>query len=112
VQAGIRGLVFSSTMGVYKSHNAPGAGGRMALHEDLPLQPGDIYGYTKLAGEELCRLYGRMHGIPSVALRFGMFVPEPFFRYGIRLLYGGVDTADVVGAVLASMEALTAGTVQ
>ena len=112
VQAGVRGLVYSSTMGVYKSHNAPGAGDVVALHEEVPLQPGDIYGYTKVAGEAMCRYYGRRHGIPSVALRFGMFVPEPFFRYGMRLLYGGVDTADVVGAVLASIEALTAGTVQ
>ncbi len=112
VEMGVRGLVFSSTMGVYKSHNAPGAGQGMALHEDLPPMPGDIYGFTKVAGEEMCRFYGRKHGIPSVALRFGMFVPEPFFRYGIRLLYGGVDTADVVGAVLASIDALTAGKLQ
>jgi len=99
-------------MGVYKSHNAPGAGRGMARHEDLPPMPGDIYGFTKVAGEEMCRFYGRKHSIPSVALRFGMFVPEPFFRYGIRLLYGGVDTADVVGAVLASIDALTAGKLQ
>jgi nucleoside-diphosphate-sugar epimerase len=110
VAAGVRAVVFSSTMGVYKSHNAPGAGG-IALHEDLPLQPGDIYGYTKVAGEAMCRYYGRAHGIPSVALRYGMFVPEPFFRYGIRLLYEGVDTDDVARSVLASMEALTSGTV-
>ena len=109
VEVGVRGLVFSSTMGVYKSHNAPGEGTGMALHEDLPPRPGDIYGFTKVAGEEMCRFYGRKHAIPSVALRFGMFVPEPFFPYGIRLLYGGVDTADVAGSVLASIAALTAG---
>lgn len=102
--AGSRGVVFSSTMGVYKSHNAGGHGA--VLREDVPLRPGDIYGWTKLAGEELCRLYGRQHSIPSVALRFGMFVPEPFFRYGIRLLYGGVDTHDVVRAVMTSIGAL------
>ena len=109
VQAGVRAVVFSSTMGVYKSHNAPGAGEGMALHEDLRLEPGDIYGYTKVAGEAMCRYYGRKHGIPSVALRYGMFVPEPFFRYGIRLLYGGVDTEDVCRSVLASIDALTMG---
>ena len=54
-------------------------------------------------------LYGRTHGIPSVALRFGMFVPEPFLRYGIRLLYGSVDTLDVVRSVLTSIDALTTG---
>lgn len=107
VAVGARAVVFSSTMGVYKSHNAAGQGAE--LREDVPPQPGDIYGWTKLAGEELCKLYGRTHGIPCVALRFGMFVPEPFFRYGIRLLYGGVDTHDVVRSVMASMDALTSG---
>ncbi len=33
VEAGVRGLVFSSTMGIYKSHNAPGSGSGIALHE-------------------------------------------------------------------------------
>ena len=103
-----RGVVFSSTMGVYGDHRA-GRAGAVALREDLPLRPGDIYGWTKLAGEELCQLYGRRHGIPGVALRYGMFVPEPFFRYGIRLLYGGVDTRDVVRAVMASVDALLSG---
>ena len=104
---GVKAVVFSSTMGVYGSRDAPGRGAASA--EDVPLRPGDIYGWSKLAGEELCQLYGRTHGIPSVALRFGMFVPEPFFRYGIRLLYGGVDTRDVVGSVMASIHALTSG---
>jgi nucleoside-diphosphate-sugar epimerase len=112
LQVGVRAVVFSSTMGVYKSHDAPHAGSGIALHEDLPLRPGDIYGFTKVAGEEMCRYYGRKHGIPSVALRYGMFVPEPFFRYGIRLLYGGVDTEDVARSVLVSIEALTSGTLQ
>ena len=110
VEVGTRGVVFSSTMGVYKPHNAPGEGA--ALREDTPLRPGDIYGWTKVVGEELCKLYGRTHRIPSVALRFGMFVPEPFFRYGIRLLYGGVDIYDVARSVMVSMEALTSGKIQ
>jgi nucleoside-diphosphate-sugar epimerase len=107
VEVGARAVVFSSTMGVYKTHSAPGDG--VALREDVPLRPGDVYGWTKLAGEELCQLYGRTHGIPSIGLRFGMFVPEPFFRYGIRLLYGGVDTRDVVRSVLTSIDALITG---
>ncbi|MFM6847810.1 MAG: NAD-dependent epimerase/dehydratase family protein [Terrabacter sp.] len=103
-----RGVVFSSTMGVYGDHRE-GRAAAVPLHEALPLRPGDVYGWTKLAGEELCRLYGRRHGIPSLALRYGMFVPEPFFRHGIRLLYGGVDTRDVVRAVMASIDALATG---
>ena len=103
----VRGVIFSSTMGVYGQSAAPKNGdGAVEVDEHLPLLPGDVYGFTKVAGEEMCRWFGREHGIPSIALRYGMFVPEPFFRYGIRLLYGGVDTADVVGAVIAALSAL------
>ncbi len=112
-EAGVRGFVYSSTMGVYgDSRRPPDDDAVVALHEDQPLLPSDIYALTKVAGEEMCRYYGRRHGIPSIALRFGMFVPESFFRYGVRLLYGGVDTADVVGSVMAAVAALEAGRVQ
>ena len=112
-EARVRGVVFSSTMGVYgESRKPPRDDAVAALHEDVPLQPGDIYGFTKVAGEEMCRYHLRRHGIPSVALRFGMFVPEPFFRYGIRLLYGGVDPEDVASSVLASIDALSHGRVE
>jgi len=111
-EAGVRGFIFSSTMGVYGESRLPsGENAAVALREDLPLLPADIYGLTKVVGEEMCRYYGRRHGIPSIALRYGMFVPETFFRYGIRLLYGGVDTADVVGSVLAAIRALARGRV-
>ena len=111
--AGVRGLVFSSTMGVYgDSRRPPRDEAVVALREDVPLLPADVYGYTKVAGEEMCRYYGRRHGIPSVALRYGMFVPEPFFREGIRLLYGGVDARDVARAVMAAMGALIDGTIR
>jgi UDP-glucose 4-epimerase len=62
-----------------------------------------------VVGEEMCRYELRERGIPSVALRYGMFVPEPFFRYGIRLLYGGVHEDDVAGSVVAAIAALLTG---
>lgn len=112
-EAGVRGLVFSSTMSIYKPHDQPlRADAVTVMDEQTPAQPRDIYGYTKAAGEEMCRLYGRSHGIPSIALRYGMFSPEPFFSYGIRLLYGGVDARDVARAVLAALEALSSGKVR
>jgi nucleoside-diphosphate-sugar epimerase len=101
-----RGLVFSSSMGVYGDSRRPVSDQAVAfLDEDAPLLPGDVYGWTKLVGEELCRYHGRHDGIPSIALRYGMYVPETFFRYGMRLLYGGVDEEDVVEAVMAAVEA-------
>ncbi len=113
VRAEVGGMVFSSTMGVYgDSRRPPRHDAVVRLGEDVPLLPNDIYGYTKVAGEEMCRYYGRRHGIPSVALRYGMFVPEPFFREGIRLLYGGVDARDVARAVVAAMDAVAGGRVR
>jgi UDP-glucose 4-epimerase len=113
VEHRVRGVVFSSTMGVYGESRKPAGSDQVTfLDEELPLRPGDVYGWTKVAGEELCRYHLRAHGIPSLALRYGMFVPEPFFRYGIRLLYGGVHVADVVASVMAAVRALERGDVE
>jgi len=110
VAAKVKGVVFSSTMGVYGESRRPhGDDDAVQVTEDLPLQPGDVYGWSKVVGEEMCRYHWRADGIPSVALRYGMFVPEPFFRYGIRLLYGGVHEDDVARAVVASIDALADG---
>ena len=113
VACGVRSMVFSSTMGVYGETRRPAAHDDVVfLREDMPLRPGDVYGWTKVVGEELARYHRREHGIASVAMRFGMFVPEPFFRYGIRLLYGGVHENDVADAVMSAIDALGAGSVQ
>jgi len=110
VEHGVRGVVFSSTMGVYGDSRRPSADDEVViLDEEVLLLPGDVYGWTKVVGEELCRFQTRTSGIPSIALRYGMFVPEPFFRYGIRLLYGGVHEVDVTDAVVAALNTLAAG---
>jgi nucleoside-diphosphate-sugar epimerase len=41
-----------------------------------PLQPRNIYGVTKRAAEELCRLWHDLHGLPVIALRVSRFFPE------------------------------------
>jgi UDP-glucose 4-epimerase len=79
------------------------------VHEGLPLLPGDIYGVSKVIGEELAAYHERADGVKSIALRYGMFVPVPFAHYGLRLLYGGVDERDVAGAVLAALRRLERG---
>ena len=113
VAYGVRGIVFSSTMGVYGDTRRPATHDDVVLlREDMPLLPGDVYGWTKVVGEELARYHAREHGIPSISMRYGMFVPEPFFRYGIRLLYGGVHEDDVADAVMSAIDALGAGSVR
>ena len=41
-----------------------------------PIEPRNIYGVTKLAAEQLCKLHHREHGLPIVVLRTGRFFPE------------------------------------
>ena len=102
--AGVRAVVLCSTMGVYGESRRPGPDGpAVRVHEDLPLQPGDVYGASKVVAEELSRYYAR-RGIAGACLRFGMFVPEPFLHAGIRFLYGGVDERDVAEAVMRAVE--------
>ncbi|BCM94409.1 uronate dehydrogenase [Abditibacteriota bacterium] len=103
-QASVKRVVLCSTMGVY-GHSAaspPDAWGWVS--EELPLLPSDVYGMSKVLCEEMARYYGRSHGISTVALRLGMFVPESSGeRYGFRLLFGGVDERDVAQAALLSL---------
>ena len=41
-----------------------------------PLKPRNIYGVTKLAAEELCRLFNHLHELPVLVLRTSRFFPE------------------------------------
>jgi UDP-glucose 4-epimerase len=41
-----------------------------------PLEPRNVYGITKLAAEQLCRLAHREHGLPVCVLRTSRFFPE------------------------------------
>lgn len=58
----LRKFVYASTSSVYGKY----ASG----DESLPTKPSSPYGITKLAGEQLCRVYGEEFGVPSVVLRF------------------------------------------
>ena len=102
--AGVRAAVLCSTMGVYGESRRPEPDGPATrIREDLPLRPGDIYGASKVAAEDLSAYYAR-RGIAGACMRFGMFVPEPFRHAGIRFLYGGVDERDVAAAVVRALE--------
>jgi UDP-glucose 4-epimerase len=72
-------FVFTSTTSLMVSEGLhAGRPGRAAwMTEDYgPLEPRNIYGVTKLAAEQLCRLVHRERGLPVVILRTSRFFPE------------------------------------
>ena len=62
-RGGVRRVVHCSTVGVHGDVEHPPA------NEDAPLEPGDVYQETKLAGEELAREAGARLGIEVTIVR-------------------------------------------
>jgi UDP-glucose 4-epimerase len=63
-KAGVRNIVFSSTCAVYgQTENTP-------ITEDMPTDPCNPYGESKLAVEKLLTRCDAAHGIKSVCLRY------------------------------------------
>ena len=75
-------FVFTSTTSLMISQQirdgkAGGAREAVWIDETLaPLKPRNIYGVTKLAAEELCRLFNHLHKLPILVLRTSRFFPE------------------------------------
>ena len=79
VQAGHDRFVFTSTTSLMVSQVIRDEVGRAAIWLDErsgPLEPRNIYGATKLAAENLCRLHHLEHGLNCVVLRMARFFPE------------------------------------
>jgi hypothetical protein len=73
---------------------------------------GSVYSVTKVLGEDLCRMFHQTSGgTPTVCLRYHDFVPKPYLAHGQKLLYNGVDRADVASATVASLHAALSGKV-
>jgi len=72
-------FVFTSTTSLMISTAIREARGETAVwidEEMAPLEPRNIYGVTKLAAEQLCRLIHADHGLPVIILRTSRFFPE------------------------------------
>jgi UDP-glucose 4-epimerase len=57
-------FVYASSSSVY------GYCPELPMSESSPLLPYSPYGVTKLAGENLCYLYAKNYGVPTISLRF------------------------------------------
>lgn len=60
----LKKVIFASSSSVY------GACPELPMNEGSPLYPFSPYGVTKLAAENLCSLYFRNYGVPTVSLRY------------------------------------------
>lgn len=115
--AGVRAFVFTSTTSAFGDALRPPDGAPAAwITEDVVPVPKNIYGVTKTAAEDVCRLFHRNQGLPCVVLRTSRFFPEPdddearrnaFDASNLKvceLLNRRVDLADVVDAHLLAAE--------
>ncbi len=116
VATGVDRFVFTSTTSVFGDALVPPAGAPAAwITEAVEPQPKNIYGVTKAAAEDLCRLFHRNQGLACVVLRTSRFFPEEDDQAEVRerfdddnakaneLLHRRVDIEDVVDAHLCAL---------
>jgi len=115
--AGVKSFIFTSTTSTFGDALRPPPDQPAAwITEDVTPVAKNIYGATKTAAEDLCRLFHRNHGLNCLVLRTSRFFPEsdddPVRRSAFdganlkvcELLYRRVDIANVVDAHLLAME--------
>ena len=120
--AGHSRFVFTSTTSLMVREDVRAGAGREGawwMDEGFgPLMPRNIYGVTKLAGENLCRLIARESGMATAILRTGRFFPEDDDTHsqpsGSNLkanefLNRRLSVGDAARAHLAALEADVAG---
>jgi len=111
VSQGAQAFVFTSTTSTFGDALTPPPGAPAAwITEDVVPVPKNIYGVTKVAAEDLCQLFWRLHRLPTVVLRTSRFFPEIDDEPALRgayvdanikvneLLHRRVDVQDVVDA--------------
>ncbi len=60
---GVKKFIYASSSSVYGDCQLP-------MKEDSITKPVSPYGVSKLAGENLCQLYNKNYGIPTISLRY------------------------------------------
>jgi UDP-glucose 4-epimerase len=84
---GVERIVNVSTGGPLYPAAAP-----LPLSEAQPPQPGSPYGQSKLAAEGCCDLYGRLHDLSTISLRFAnVYGPrqDPSGEAGVVAIFAG-----------------------
>jgi NAD(P)-dependent dehydrogenase (short-subunit alcohol dehydrogenase family) len=92
IAAGCRRVVYASSI-----HAVSGYPIETQVKTTEPVNPGDIYGVTKVFGEGLARYAAEQEGLSAICLRIGGFQPESNTRtdVGIALLDAFVSHRDL-----------------
>lgn len=120
-----RSFVYLSTTSAFGAALSPAPGQPAAwMDESVTPVPKNIYGVSKAAAEDLCRLFHAESGLPIVVLRTSRFFPEEDDDADRRaalpcdenlkvleLAYRRVDIADVVRACVCAVESAASGRV-
>jgi UDP-glucose 4-epimerase len=117
VANGVRAFVFTSTTSTFGDALTPPRGAPAAwITEDVVPIPKNIYGATKTAAEDLCKLFHRNEKLPVLVLRTSRFFPEEddvaerrdaYAETNLKAneyLYRRVDVEDVVSSHLLALE--------
>ncbi len=98
-------LNVSGTFNVFQAAMAQKVARVVWISSMSVFQRDNIYGFSKVVGEEMCEFYFRVHGIRCIMLRPADFTPyRSRKQYGERLLHGGVDRRDVYQAAELAVE--------
>jgi UDP-glucose 4-epimerase len=119
--SGVSGIVFTSSTSAFGAALSPTKGQPATwVTEGLQPIPKNIYGVTKSAAEELCELFYRSKGMPTIVLRTSRFFPEADDNHEFRqryddlnlkvneYLYRRVDLADAADAHILAAERVAA----
>lgn len=62
--AGVKSFVYSSTSAAYGLKNSA------PMHEEMLTDNLNAYSTSKIAGEDLCMMFSKLYGLPTIALRY------------------------------------------
>jgi nucleoside-diphosphate-sugar epimerase len=118
VRSSVRAFLYTSTTSTFGDALVPAEGAPASwITEDIAPIPKNIYGVTKIAGEDQCALAARNQRLPCLVLRTSRFFPEDDDEPAAREAYAGdnlktneflhrrVDIEDVVDAHLVALDA-------
>jgi nucleoside-diphosphate-sugar epimerase len=102
VRAGVRHVVYTSSMSVYRY---PDAEIFTFPDESQPADAGDFYGLAKRLGEEVCRTATIEHGIDALCLRLCFPMPDDEWPRDGRPRERAISTSarDTAGAIEAAL---------